>query len=320
MSTALALRKRATNVAAKHYTNADTSTDSLACYLRDIDQSGLNKTLTAEEEQAIGARIAAGDPLASTILIESNLRLVIAIARTYLRENISLLDLIQEGNRGLIHAVKKWDHAKGFKFATYATWWIRQYISRALGPLSTSIELPDYVTLKIKRLKRVQVDFYATHEREATFTELLVLTEFTEAQLTDLFRYMEPTISLDEPRDLDHDDLILATLIEDHTALLDEPILELDTHMDRKTQLAPLLKRLTPREKKIITLRYGLDGNPPHTLSEVGKLFTMSRERVRQIEQTALAKMRVTSEQPRLPTRYTSGLQKLLEQKKAIAR
>src|SRR5579859_7619799 len=224
------LQKAPTNVAVKKYATSEDSSDSLACYMRDIEQFGL---LSAEEEQAIGARIAAGDPAASTILIESNLRLVIAIARTYIRENISLLDLIQEGNKGLMHAVRKWDYTLGYKFATYAIWWIRQAISRSLGPLSTPIHVPDYVSIKIKRLKRIQADFYVQHEREATFADLLTLTDFSAQELTDLLRLMEPTISLDEPREANEKfDMTLIDLVEDESAFVAEPLLEIDTHLD----------------------------------------------------------------------------------------
>ena len=260
--------------------------DPIKIYLRDI---GRYKLLAAEEEVEIAKRMAVGDEEAKKILNQSNLRLVVHIAKRYVdRTPLKLLDLIQEGNLGLMKAVEKFDYSKGFRFSTYATWWIRQSITRAMADQSRIVRLPVHMVETINRLLKTTKILQQELGREPSTAELAARMEVSEDKIEEIRRISQDTTSIDSPLGDEGDGTIMDT-IADPTIMLPED----ETYKKGlKTQLLSIIASLTPREQKVIRLRYGLDDGRPRTLEEVGHLFEVTRERIRQIEAKALRKLR----------------------------
>jgi RNA polymerase primary sigma factor len=259
--------------------------DAFQSYLCDIRGFGL---LTHEEEFDLAQRVAAGDEQARRKLIESNLRLVIAIARRYTSSGVPLVDLIQEGNLGLMHAAEKFDYQRGCHFATYATWWIRQAISRAAGDQSRLIHLPEHVATNLRKLRRVVAQLSQENNLDPLPEQIAEACHFGLDEVKHLLEIIEQPVSLDVPVD-DEARYSLADSIEDHAA---PALAETASQHLLGEELQRALTLLTPRERSVITLRYGIGDGHSRTLLEVGKELGISRERVRQLEMVALKKMR----------------------------
>jgi RNA polymerase primary sigma factor len=257
----------------------------LHSYLKAMGQFPL---LTKEQEHALAERIANGDTDAKQQFIESNLRLVVSVARGYLGHGMSIDDLIQEGNIGLMRAVNKFDYTKGHRFSTYATWWIRQAMGRALSEQSRTIYLPLYLHDRIKKMQKVSNQFIAEHGREPEVHELAQLLEVDSATVLAWQEWQEDAVSYDSPHG--EDGLTLADMLEDPNSALDGDSIEEQTVIRAKVKRA--LKVLEGRELQIIQMRYGLDKRgQAHTLEECAKSFKVSRERIRQIEVKAMRKI-----------------------------
>ena len=249
-------------------------TDPVRQYLKTIGQVRL---LTMEEEQKIAKRISEGDPEAKKELIEANLRLVVSIAKKYVGRGLPLLDLIQEGNIGLMKAVDKFEYEKGFKFSTYATWWIRQAITRAIADQAKTIRVPVHMVETINKVVRARRTLTQELGREPSNKEIAEMLGEDEDRVTEIMSFSQDPVSMEAP-----------VGDEDSNALSPEEnaIAEM-----RNKQISLAMKDLTDREQEVITLRFGLDGNQPHTLEEVGQMFHVTRERIRQIEAKALRKL-----------------------------
>jgi RNA polymerase primary sigma factor len=261
--------------------------DPLKLYVRQI---GGGPLLTREEERELARRKDEGDEQAKRQLIESNLRLVMAITRNYTKADVPLLDLIQEGNLGLIRAVEKFDYRLGFKLSTYATWWIRQAITRALADQGRTIRLPVHVADQVRRLLRARRQLAQKLNREPTQAELARETQQTEERIRELLELIETPVSLETP--VGDGESLYGDLIEDVHALVPH---EQTAEKARTKELAGALDQLNPRMRRVLSLRFGLDGDLPRTLEEVGTQLGITRERVRQLETRALRELRLAA-------------------------
>jgi RNA polymerase primary sigma factor len=261
--------------------------DPLKLYVRQIGGGAL---LTREEERELARRKDEGDEAAKKRLIESNLRLVMAITRNYTRANVPLLDLIQEGNLGLIRAVEKFDYRLGFKLSTYATWWIRQAITRALADQGRTIRLPVHVADQVRRLLRARRQLAQKYNREPTLAELARETQQSEERVRELLELVENPVSLETP--VGDGESLYGDLIEDVHALAPH---EQSAEQARGREIAGALEQLNPRMRRVLSLRFGLDGESPQTLEEVGTQLGITRERVRQLETRALRELRLAA-------------------------
>jgi RNA polymerase primary sigma factor len=269
------------------------SEDAFQSYLRDIRGLGL---LTHSEEVDLAQRAAAGDQLARRKLIESNLRLVIAIARRYTSTGVPLIDLIQEGNLGLMRAAEKFDYRRGCHFGTYATWWIRQAVSRAAGEQSRLIHLPEHVATRLRKVRRIAAQLSQENGLDPLPEQIAEACNIDVNEVIDLLGIIEQPVSLDAPVD-DEARYSLADTLEDSTA--PAPAETASQHLLGE-ELHKALALLTPRERSVITLRYGIGDGHSRTLLEVGKELGISRERVRQLEVVALMKLRSISNNAKL--------------------
>ena len=264
----------------------DVSDDSVRLYLREIGKIPL---LTAEEELALAKRVVAGEKDAKDKMAEANMRLVVSIAKRYVGRGLDLLDLIQEGNTGLLRAVEKFDPDKGFKFSTYATWWIRQAITRAIADQARTIRIPVHMVETINKLLRTQRRLTQELNREPTNEEIAKAMEIEVDKVEHIMKIKQDISSLDASVRDDEEDSVLADFIEDEDTISPE---ESATGQLLKEHVKDMLGALTEREQKILKLRFGLEDGKSHTLEEVGQEFSVTRERIRQIEAKALAKLR----------------------------
>ncbi|HSW37628.1 MAG TPA: RNA polymerase sigma factor RpoD [Candidatus Saccharimonadales bacterium] len=268
------------------YLDDDVADDSVRLYLREIGKIPL---LNAEEELALAQRVVAGEKDAKDKMAEANMRLVVSIAKRYVGRGLDLLDLIQEGNTGLLRAVEKFDPDKGFKFSTYATWWIRQAITRAIADQARTIRIPVHMVETINKLLRTQRRLTQELNREPTNDEIAKAMEIDVDKVEHIMKIKQDISSLDASIRDDEEDSVLADFIEDEDTVSPE---ESATGQLLKEQVKDMLSALTEREQKILKLRFGLEDGKSHTLEEVGQEFSVTRERIRQIEAKALAKLR----------------------------
>ena len=264
----------------------DIADDSVRLYLREIGKIPL---LKAEEELALAKRVVAGDKDAKDQMAEANMRLVVSIAKRYVGRGLDLLDLIQEGNTGLLRAVEKFDPDKGFKFSTYATWWIRQAITRAIADQARTIRIPVHMVETINKLLRTQRRLTQELNREPSNEEIAKQMEIEVEKVEHIMKIKQDISSLDASVRDDEEDSVLGDFIEDEDTVSPE---ESAAGQLLKEQVKGLLGSLTEREQKILKLRFGLEDGKSHTLEEVGQEFSVTRERIRQIEAKALAKLR----------------------------
>jgi RNA polymerase sigma factor, sigma-70 family len=261
------------------------SLDSLRLYLRSIGQVDL---LTAAQEVDLAKRIERGDMLAKRQMIEANLRLVVSIAKGYLGRGLSFLDLIQEGTLGLIRAVEKFDYRRGYKFSTYATWWIRQAITRAIADKARTIRIPVHMVEKLNKVVHVERQLVQKLGREPEAAEIAEELRWPVSDVRDILRVAQLPVSLEKPVG-DEDESELGDFVADDAVL--EPFEEASEHM-QKEGVHRALDALPERERQVIELRYGLSGAEPLTLEEVGRTFGVTRERIRQIENNTLKKLK----------------------------
>jgi RNA polymerase primary sigma factor len=267
--------------------------DPVKMYLKEIGQIRL---LTADEEIELAKRMEAGDEEAKRILIQSNLRLVVSIAKRYVGRGMLFLDLIQEGNMGLIRAVEKFDYRRGYKFSTYATWWIRQAITRAIADQARTIRVPVHMVETINKLVRVSRQLLQELGREPTLEEIAEKMELPLEKIKEIIKTAQEPVSLESPIGKE-DDSHLGDFIEDEDSPAPPKIA---SHTLLKEQLDSVLRTLTYREKRVLELRFGITDGHPHTLEEVGREFGVTRERIRQIEAKALRKLRHPSRSKKL--------------------
>ncbi len=277
-------------------TDGVTIDDPVKVYLKEIGRVPL---LTPEEEIELALRIQAGGPegeKAKQRLSEANLRLVVSIAKRYVGRGMQFLDLIQEGNLGLIKAVEKFDHTKGFKFSTYATWWIRQAITRAIADQARTIRIPVHMVETINKVKKVSSQLLHENGHEPSADEIAERLDMPVDKVREIMRVAQEPVSLETPIG-EEEDSHLGDFIPDEEAPVPA---EAASQTLLKEQLAEVLRTLTPREEKVLRLRFGLEDGRPRTLEEVGKEFTVTRERIRQIEAKALRKLRHPSRSKKL--------------------
>ena len=259
--------------------------DPVKLYLKEIARVPL---LSAEEEIELAIKISEGDEKARLKLTEANLRLVVSIAKKYVNKGMLFLDLIQEGNVGLIKAVEKFDHTKGFKFSTYATWWIRQAITRSIADQSRTIRIPVHMVETINRLKKAQSQYLHENGVEASEMELSEILDLPIEKVREVIRISRDPVSIETPIGQE-DDSRLVDFIRDDSAVSPE---ENAFSTILRDDIDAILKTLSPREEEVIKLRYGLKDGRCHTLEEVGLVFEVTRERIRQIEAKALRKLK----------------------------
>jgi RNA polymerase primary sigma factor len=266
-------------------TAPDPTMDSLQLLLDGIAKTRL---LTAEEEVELAKRIERGDLAAKERMIEANMRLVVSIAKRYRNQGLPFLDLIQEGAIGLVRAVEKFDHRRGFKFSTYATWWIRQAISRAIADKARTIRIPIHINAVLQKLDGAQRKLESTGDREPTVEEIAEFAGVDPGEADVIMRAARAPVSLERPVGEESDGAELGQLIPDVNAV--SPF-EAAAERMTKDRLQEVLENLSYRERRIVELRYGLDGEHPRTLDEAGRVFGLTRERTRQIEENAVRKL-----------------------------
>ena len=272
----------------------DIADDSVRLYLREIGKIPL---LTPVEELALAKKVKRGDKRAKDAMAEANMRLVVSIAKRYVGRGLDLLDLIQEGNTGLLRAVEKFDPDRGFKFSTYATWWIRQAITRAIADKARTIRIPVHMVETINKLLRTQRRLTQELNREPTNEEIAAAMEMDVDKVEHIMKIKQDISSLDASVRDDEEDSVLGDFIEDEDQKTPS---ESASEQLLKEQVRQILSSLTEREQKILKLRFGLEDGKSHTLEEVGQEFSVTRERIRQIEAKALAKLRKNKETRRL--------------------
>jgi len=269
------------------------SLDSLRLYLRSIGRVAL---LTAEQEVSLAKRIERGDMDAKQQMVEANLRLVVSIAKGYLGRGLTFLDLIQEGSLGLIRAVEKFDYRRGYKFSTYATWWIRQAVTRAIADKGRTIRIPVHMVEKLNKVVHVERQLVQALGREPSPEEIATELDCTPREVRDILRMSQQPISLEKPIG-DEEESELGDFVEDQTA---ESPFELAAENLRRENVHRALAALPQREREVIEMRFGLTGGRPRTLEEVGRAFNVTRERIRQIENHTLKKLESLPEAQRL--------------------
>lgn len=262
--------------------------DSIRLYLREIGKIPL---LTAEEEAELAKKVVEGNQKAKDKMVESNMRLVVSIAKRYSGRGLDFLDLIQEGNTGLLRAVEKFDPEKGFKFSTYATWWIRQAITRAIADQARTIRIPVHMVETINKVLRTTRKLTQELNREPSIEEIAEEMEMEPERVEYVMKIKQDIASLDASvgRDGDDEDSVLGDFVEDEERISPE---DSTANQLLKEQIAEIISSLSEREQKIVKLRFGIGGGRPHTLEEVGAEFSVTRERIRQIEAKALSKLR----------------------------
>jgi RNA polymerase primary sigma factor len=271
----------------------EVSTDTLQLFLKDIGKVPL---LTAAQEVELAKRIERGEHTAKQAMVEANLRLVVSIAKRYRNQGLPFLDLIQEGTIGLVRAAEKFDHRKGFKFSTYATWWIRQAVARALADKARTIRMPVHVVEKLNKIVRSERKLRAELLREPTTAEIAAELDLSLDEVEHIRRSAQTPVSLEKPVG-DEEESEFGHFLTDDTAPLPEE--EAEVAM-RKEALRAILDTLSQRERRVLELRYGLDGEQPRTLDEVGRTFNVTRERIRQIENQCLKKLRALADAAKL--------------------
>ncbi len=267
----------------------EVSTDSLQLFLKDIGKVDL---LTAAQEVELAKRIERGEHRAKQEMVEANLRLVVSIAKRYRNQGLPFLDLIQEGTIGLVRAAEKFDHRKGFKFSTYATWWIRQAVARALADKGRTIRMPVHIVEKLNKIVRSERKLRAELGREPTSAEIARDVELTSDEVEQIRRSSQAPVSLEKPVGDDEESEFGHFLTDESEPLPDEAA-EVEL---RKATLIRVLGTLSLRERRVLELRYGLNGEHPCTLDEVGRAFNVTRERIRQIENQSLKKLRALAD------------------------
>ena len=263
----------------------ETQEDAMRLYMREIQKT---KLLTAEDERELAERIDRGDLAARDKMIVSNLRLVVNIAKRYMNRGLPFLDLIEEGNIGLIKAVERFQISKGCRFSTYATWWIRQSIERALMNQGRTIRLPVHIAEDISRMHRASYEFRKQMKREPTLAELAEAVHSDLAHIRKLMVLLKKTWSIDQPIGVHSDDFSLMDTLEDAASSPEKQIEGLDSY----EEVSKLIESFSAAERKILTLRFGLDDKEPQTLESIGKTFGVTRERIRQIESQLLMRLR----------------------------
>jgi len=275
--------------AAVRSSQREVSTDALQLFLKDI---GKVELLTAPQEVELAKRIERGDERAKRQMVEANLRLVVSIAKRYRNQGLPFLDLIQEGTIGLVRAAEKFDHRKGFKFSTYATWWIRQAVARALADKARTIRMPVHVVEKLNKIVRTERKLRAELGREPGSREIARELDLTIDEVDQIRRSAQVPVSLEKPVG-DDEESEFGHFLTDESAPLPEEVAE---DVLRKDALRRILRTLSVRERRVLELRYGLNGEQPRTLDEVGRAFNVTRERIRQIENQCLKKLRAVAE------------------------
>jgi RNA polymerase primary sigma factor len=271
----------------------EVSTDALQLFLKDVGKVDL---LTAAQEVGLAKRIERGDHRAKQEMVEANLRLVVSIAKRYRNQGLPFLDLIQEGTIGLVRAAEKFDYRKGFKFSTYATWWIRQAVARALADKARTIRMPVHVVEKLNKIVRSERKLRAELAREPLAAEIARDLDLTPDEVDQIRRTAQSPVSLEKPVG-DEEESEFGHFITDESVPLPEEAAEVTL---RKETLEKILSQLSQRERKVLELRYGLNGEHPRTLDEVGRAFNVTRERIRQIENQSLKKLRALAESQKL--------------------
>ena len=271
----------------------EVSTDSLQLFLKDI---GRVELLTAAQEVELAKRIERGDHGAKQQMVEANLRLVVSIAKKYRNQGLPFLDLIQEGTIGLVRAAEKFDYRKGFKFSTYATWWIRQAVARALADKARTIRMPVHVVEKLNKIVRAERKLRAELGREPSSREIGRDLDLSADEVEHIRRSAQTPVSLEKPVG-DEEESEFGHFLTDETVPLPDEAAEVTL---RKETLGKILSQLSARERRVLELRYGLDGQHPRTLDEVGRTFNVTRERIRQIENQSLKKLRALADAQKL--------------------